>query len=82
MVLVEMKSVTITKKGQIAIPKHIREMDGFREGSKIAILAFDDRVELRPLGHVDEKMATAMATEKVLARDWNSREDEEAWKDL
>ena len=82
MALVEMKSATITKKGQIAIPKRIREIGGFKEGSKIVILAFDDRVELRPIKQLNEKISTAIATEKVLAEDWNSKEDEEAWKDL
>ena len=29
-----------------------------------------------------EGMQTAFASEKVLAKDWNSKEEEEAWKDL
>ena len=82
MTLIEMKSATITKKWQIAIPKFIRKIGGFKEGSKIAILAFDDRIELRPIDEVSEKMFSALATENVLARDWNSKEDEEAWKGL
>lgn len=82
MALVEIKSATITEKGQIAIPKNIRTTEGFKTGSKIAILVFEDRVELRPMIQVSEKMATAIASEKVLAKDWNSKEDEEAWKDL
>ncbi len=80
--LLEMKSVTITKKGQIAIPKDIRDLEGFKEGSKIALLAFKDRVELRPLKKISEKLFTAIASEKSLAKDWLSKEDEEAWKDL
>jgi len=80
--LIEMKSVTITKKGQIAIPKDIREIEGFTEGSKVAILAYEDRIELRPLKQVNERMFTALASEKVLAKDWLNKEDEEAWKDL
>ena len=80
--LIEMKSVTITKKGQIAIPKDIREIEGFTEGSKVAMLAYEDRVELRPLKQVNERMFTALASEKVLAKDWLNKEDEEAWKDL
>lgn len=82
MALIEMKSVKITKKGQIAIPKHIRDIEGFKEGSKIAIFAFDDRVELRPLSKANERRFTALASEKLLAKDWNSKEDEEAWKNL
>jgi AbrB family looped-hinge helix DNA binding protein len=82
MALIEMKSATITEKGQIAIPKNIRSLEGFREGSKIAILAFEDRIELRPMNDMSEKMFTALASEKVLARDWKSKEDEKAWKNL
>ena len=82
MALIEMRSVKITKKGQIAIPKDMRNIKGFKEGSKIAILAFDDRVELRPLKQINERIFTAIASEKVLAKDWNSKEDEEAWKNL
>ena len=82
MTLIEVKSATITSKGQIVIPKDIRDIGGFTEGSKIAILAYEDRIELRPLKQVNEKMFTALASEKVLAKDWLSKEDEEAWKDL
>ena len=82
MALIELKSATITKKGQIAIPKHMRDLKGFKEGSKIAVLAFDDRIELRPMKNINDKLFTAIATEKVLAKDWNSKEDEEAWKRL
>ena len=77
--LIEMK--TITKKGQIAIPKSIRDLEGFKEGSKIAILTYKYRIELRPLKNI-KKMFTALASEKVLAKDWLSKEDEEAWKNL
>ena len=82
MSLIEVKSATITDKGQISIPKDIRDIEGFTEGSKIAILAFTDRVELRPMKQFNEKMFTALASEKSLAKDWLSEEDEEAWKDL
>ncbi|MEK6948126.1 MAG: AbrB/MazE/SpoVT family DNA-binding domain-containing protein, partial [Nanoarchaeota archaeon] len=74
MTLMEMKTATITQKGQIAIPKSIRDLEGFKEGSKIAILAYEDRIELRPLKQI-KKMFTALASEKVLAKDWMSKED-------
>ena len=82
MTLIEMKSAKITEKGQIAIPRHIREIEGFKEGSKVAILAFEDRIELRPLKQLHERMFTTLSTEKILAKDWNSKEDEDAWKSL
>ena len=82
MPLVEMKTVKITEKGQIAIPKDIRELEGFEEGDKIAILAFEDRVELRPLHQFNERMFTALASEKALAKDWLSKEDDDTWRNL
>ena len=82
MPLLEMKSGTITSKGQISIPKRIRDIEGFREGAKVAILAYDDRIELRSMEQVEESMQIAFASEKVLAKDWNTKEENEAWKDL
>ncbi|HJH30865.1 MAG TPA: AbrB/MazE/SpoVT family DNA-binding domain-containing protein [Methanosarcinaceae archaeon] len=82
MPLLEMKSGTITRKGQISIPKRIRDIEGFKEGEKIAIIAYDDRIELRSMKQVEESMQTAFASEKVLAKDWNAKEEDEAWKDL
>ena len=82
MPLLEIKSATITEKGQIAIPKNIRKTEGFKTGSKVAILSFGDHVELRPMTQIRERMATAIASEKSLAKDWNSKEDEKAWKNL
>jgi len=82
MTIIEMRTVTITSKGQIAIPKEMRDLEGFREGTKVAIIAFEDHVELRPLKQVNKKMFTTLASEKALAKDWLSKEDEEAWKSL
>ncbi|MFP4118215.1 MAG: AbrB/MazE/SpoVT family DNA-binding domain-containing protein [Candidatus Woesearchaeota archaeon] len=82
MTLIEIKSATITEKGQIAIPKDMRRLESFKTGSKIAILSFEDHIELRPLDQVDLKTKNAIASEKSLAKDWNSKKDEEAWKDL
>ncbi len=82
MPLLEMRTATITRKGQISIPKRIRDIEGFREGSKIVMLAYDDRIELRSMKQIDERMHTALASENILAKDWNSQEEDEAWKDL
>lgn len=82
MPLLEIKTTKITSKGQIAIPKDIREKEGFTEGMKVAILAFEDRIELRPLSQINEKMFTALASERSLAKDWLSKGDEKAFKNL
>ena len=82
MPLLEMRTGTITRKGQISIPKRIREIEGFSEGSKIVMLAYDDRIELRSMKQIDERMHTALASENILVKDWNSQKEDEAWKDL
>lgn len=80
--LIEVKTAKITEKGQIAIPKDIRELEGFKEGSKIAVLAFDDHIELRPLKSIKSGRISALLSEKALAKDWSTKEEDEAWKDL
>ncbi len=80
--LVEVKTAKITEKGQIAIPKDIRDMAGFKEGSKIAVLAFDDHVELRPLKSIKSGRISALLSEKALAKGWNTKKEDDAWKDL
>ena len=87
MVLKELKTVKITPKGQIAIPKDIRKIRGFKEGSKIALLAFDDHIEMRPLSSMTraaskESVLTYLASESSLAKDWLTKEEDEAWKNL
>ena len=88
MALRELKTVKITSKGQIAIPKEIREMEGFKEGTKIALLAFDDHVEIRPLNYIKkadlakEGALTYVMSESSLAKDWLTKEEDEAWKHL
>jgi AbrB family looped-hinge helix DNA binding protein len=82
MPLLEMRTATVTEKGQIAIPKNMRTLEGIKEGTKIAILAFENKIELRPLKQFNEKMFPALASEKSLAKDWLTKEEDEAWKHL
>ncbi len=80
--IIEIKSATITGKGQIAIPKQLRQIKGFEIGAKIAIIGYKDRIEIRSMEQINEKMFGALASEKSLAKDWNSKEDEKTWRDL
>lgn len=82
MQLLEIKTATITEKGQIAIPNYIRKNKGFKTGSRIAILAFDDHIELRPMEQINDKLFPALVSEEVLAKSWNTKKEDEAWKDL
>lgn len=80
--MTDIRTATISAKGQIAIPKEARKKAGFKVGSKVVIITHKDHVELRSLSQFSEAMATAIASEHVLAKDWNTPEEDEAWKDL
>ena len=80
----DIRTATLTSKGQICIPNFARDLVGFKEGGKISIIVYADRVELKPIKNEDlnEALFCMLASEEVLAKNWLSKEDEEAWKDL
>lgn len=69
----EIKTATITAKGQIAIPKALREIAGFTEGTKVVIVAYEGHMEIRSL----ETMHEALQKTKM-KEIWDNKEDE-AW---
>ena len=80
----DIRTATITQKGQICIPNIARTLAGFKEGTKISVVVYQDRVELRPFkkGKMSDALMCMLASEEALAKNWLSKEDEEAWKDL
>lgn len=79
----DIRTVKITEKGQICIPNIARNLAGFRKGTKVSIIVYTDRVELRPFKkEMNEALMCMLASEETLAKNWLSKEDEEAWKDL
>ena len=44
----DIRTATITSKGQICIPNVARNLVGFKEGTKISVVVYNDRVELKP----------------------------------
>jgi len=42
-----MQQTSVTSKGQVTIPKQVRQQLGIRKGSKIEFLVVDDHVEMR-----------------------------------
>ncbi len=80
----EIRTVKITQKGQISIPSAVRARAGFKEGAKVNVIAYDDRVELRPMEKekLSEAMMCYIMSEEALAKNWDTPEENEAWKDL
>ncbi|MFA5397695.1 MAG: hypothetical protein WC346_16920 [Methanogenium sp.] len=48
----------------------------------VAILAYKDRIEMRPLSTVQEALSSAYASEKTLKKEWDSAQEDVAWNDL
>jgi AbrB family looped-hinge helix DNA binding protein len=65
MALSSVGSSVITSKGQIVIPASVRQKPGFNCGQKVAVLEFDDRVEIRPIKIVLDKLEFDKEVEKT-----------------
>ena len=48
-----MESLTISPKFQVVIPKSIRKLLNLQVGQKLRATAYDNRIELIPVEHVD-----------------------------
>jgi AbrB family looped-hinge helix DNA binding protein len=78
----EIRTAKITNKGQICIPNIARSLEGFQTGSKVSIIVYADKVEIKPLKKIREEMLPALISEEALAETWDTPEEDEAWKDL
>ena len=52
--MVNLDIIKISSKGQVVIPANMR--DNFREGDELLIIKDDDRIILRKVEHLTEKM--------------------------
>ena len=78
MSIVDIRTATITSKGQIVIPSSMRKGD-FDVGNRVAVIAKNKYIEIRPLDVFERRMATAIASEKALAKLWDTPEEDAAW---
>lgn len=79
----EVSVSSITTKGQVTIPKEIREALGLREGDKVVFIIEGDRAMIRKVS--GEKLSKilsrqkpwpedSLAFQKRLRREWESRQ--------
>jgi antitoxin PrlF len=74
-----METSRVTAKGQMTIPKRLRERCGIREGDTVMLEVVGDRIVLRKVaGPADDYLRGVEAG----LGEWNSAEDEQAWRDL
>lgn len=69
----------ITSKGQMTIPKRVRDAARLFTGDVVSFVVEDDRITLRKLPAVGD--AYLQGVQETLT-EWNSAEDEDAWRDL
>ena len=62
-----MQHHTITSKGQVTIPKHVRQQLGIRQGSEVEFAVVGDHIELRVVQQPAEITATGFGLLKSAA---------------
>lgn len=90
--LTMLETAKLSSKGQIVIPERMRKQLGLKEGTKLILIEKDRKIVIQKEGEfmkvVEEKevhpesMALYLASHKSLAKDWLSKEEDEAWKHL
>lgn len=75
---IELKTVNITSKGQITLPAKARKAI-FKNSNKALIIMDNKEIRIRrPLSEDEAWLRLSMEA----AKDWFSKEEDEAWKDL
>lgn len=74
-----MELARITSKGQMTIPKRVRDAAHLKSGDVVAFDVKGERVMLRKLPQQDQAYLKAI---EATLDEWNSPEDEEAWRGL
>ena len=74
-----METARVTAKGQMTIPKRLRERCGIREGDTVMLEVVGDRIVLRKLAAPADEYLQAV---EAGLEEWNSANDEKAWRDL
>lgn len=69
----------LTARGQTTIPKRIREAADLRQGDLLAFDLIGKELRVRKVPQASDEYLRAV-TETL--EEWNSREDELAWRDL
>ena len=69
----------ITSRGQTTIPKRVREAANLNAGDTLLFEVHSDCLVVRKMSGVDDAYLHGLSQ---TLDEWNSPEDEEAWRDL
>ncbi|MBI5226450.1 AbrB/MazE/SpoVT family DNA-binding domain-containing protein [Candidatus Micrarchaeota archaeon] len=78
-------TVTLSDKGQISIPKTVRQHLGLKKGEQLVLMEKGGRIILESAAHTirklallekSESLANMLVSERTLAKDWSNADDE------
>jgi AbrB family looped-hinge helix DNA binding protein len=75
------KVSVVDRRGRLTIPGSIRKKMGVKEGDIFLIREEEARLVCEKIS-ISSSFQMMQASEKVLSRDWDTPEEDEAWKDL
>ena len=64
-----MKSVTVSPKYQVVIPKEIRDTIGIKPGTKLQVLNYGNRIELLPIVDIKKLKGSLKGINTAIIRD-------------
>jgi AbrB family looped-hinge helix DNA binding protein len=70
----------MTSKGQVTLPRQVREELGLTTGDELMFSREGNAVRIQKARPID--VAWHRSVEAMLAPEWNSREDDEAFRDV
>ncbi|MCK4744918.1 AbrB/MazE/SpoVT family DNA-binding domain-containing protein [Candidatus Parcubacteria bacterium] len=73
------KTITISQKGQITIPKEIRQRFNIMRGTKIFLSEDNDKLILELKNNKQEKEEWQFLAEKNMSKIWDNSQDEKIW---
>jgi len=79
----ELKTIKLSEKGQISIPKEIRKDMHLKKGDKLVLVAKGNQLILekadsfmKKAGIEEESIVTMLLSEETLKKDWDNEYDE------
>jgi len=68
-----MNTVTISPKFQVVIPRRVRESMKLQAGGKLAVVCFDDRIELIPICPMSQMKGFLKGLDRTFEREREDR---------
>lgn len=81
--MTDIKTITLSSKGQICIPKEMRIESNFKEGEKLVMIATQDQIVIRRAKNLLQRLhlekegfENTLLSENSLKKDWENKHDE------